>query len=63
MLRNPEASCDSKGKVPSPFELADHQIAQIEDILDVGDEIYVKCIDISRDGKIRLSRREAVSEG
>ena len=44
-------------------ELADHQIAQIEDIVDIGDEIYVKCIDVSRDGKIRLSRREAVSEG
>jgi polyribonucleotide nucleotidyltransferase len=44
-------------------ELADHQIAQIEDIVDIGDEIYVKCIDVSRDGKIRLSRREAVNEG
>jgi polyribonucleotide nucleotidyltransferase len=43
-------------------ELADHHVSQIEDVVDVGEEIYVKCIDISRDGKIRLSRREAISE-
>ena len=42
--------------------LSDHHVSQIEDIVDIGDEIYVKCIDIGRDGKIRLSRREAVSE-
>ena len=42
--------------------LADHHVSQIEDIVEVGEEIYVKCIEIGRDGKIRLSRREAISE-
>lgn len=43
-------------------EIADHHVSQIEDVVDVGEEIYVKCIDISRDGKIHLSRREAISD-
>jgi len=43
-------------------ELADHRVAQIEDVIDVGEEVYVKCIGINQDGKIRLSRREAISE-
>ena len=43
-------------------QLADYQFSQIEDIVEIGEDIYVKCIDISRDGKIRLSRREAVNE-
>ena len=43
-------------------QVADYQFSQIEDIVDLGEEIYVKCIGISRDGKIRLSRREAVNE-
>ena len=43
-------------------ELADHQVSQIEDIVDVGEEIYVKCIKITRDGKISLSRRAAITE-
>ena len=42
-------------------ELADHRIDQIEDIVEVGEEIYVKCIGINN-GKIRLSRREALTE-
>jgi polyribonucleotide nucleotidyltransferase len=43
-------------------QLADHHIAQIEDIVEIGDEIYVKCIEVSRDGKIQLSRIEAINE-
>ena len=42
--------------------LADHHVSEIEDIVEVGDDIWVKCIEIGRDGKIRLSRREALSE-
>jgi polyribonucleotide nucleotidyltransferase len=44
-------------------ELADHRVSQIEDVVDVGEEVYVKCIGVDRDGKIRLSRREALVEG
>jgi predicted RNA-binding protein with RPS1 domain len=43
-------------------ELADYQFDSIEEVVDIGEEIYVKVIDISRDGKIRLSRKEAVNE-
>ncbi|MCA9558617.1 MAG: S1 RNA-binding domain-containing protein, partial [Myxococcales bacterium] len=43
-------------------ELADHRVAKVEDILHEGDEVYVKCIGVDRQGKIRLSRREALSE-
>ncbi len=43
-------------------ELADHRVAKVEDILHEGDEVYVKCIGVDRQGKIRLSRREALAE-
>jgi polyribonucleotide nucleotidyltransferase len=32
----------------------------VEDVLNEGDEVIVKCIKVDRDGKIRLSRREAL---
>jgi polyribonucleotide nucleotidyltransferase len=43
-------------------ELADHRVERVEDILSEGDEVYVKCIGVERNGKIRLSRREALAE-
>ncbi|MEE2755790.1 MAG: polyribonucleotide nucleotidyltransferase [Myxococcota bacterium] len=43
-------------------ELADHRVESVEDILSEGDEVYVKCIGVDRQGKIRLSRKEALSE-
>jgi polyribonucleotide nucleotidyltransferase len=43
-------------------ELADHRVEKVEDILSEGDEVYVKCIGVERNGKIRLSRREALAE-
>jgi polyribonucleotide nucleotidyltransferase len=43
-------------------ELADHRVAKVEDIVAEGDEITVKCIGVDRQGKIRLSRREALAE-
>ena len=44
-------------------ELADHRVNRVEDILNEGDEVMVKCIGVDRNGKIRLSRREALQEG
>jgi polyribonucleotide nucleotidyltransferase len=44
-------------------ELADHRVERVEDILSEGDEVYVKCIGVDRQGKIRLSRKEALAEG
>jgi polyribonucleotide nucleotidyltransferase len=43
-------------------ELADHRVERVEDILSEGDEVYVKCIGVERNGKIRLSRREVLAE-
>jgi polyribonucleotide nucleotidyltransferase len=42
-------------------EVANERIRAVEDVLSEGDEIIVKCIKVDRDGKIRLSRREALS--
>lgn len=43
-------------------ELADHRVKRVEDVVREGDEILVKCINIDRSGKVRLSRREAMEE-
>ena len=41
-------------------EVAKERIRSVEDVLNEGDEVVVKCIKVDRDGKIRLSRREAL---
>jgi polyribonucleotide nucleotidyltransferase len=41
-------------------EIAKERIRAVEDVLNEGDEVIVKCIKVDRDGKIRLSRREAL---
>ena len=41
-------------------ELSDQRVNRVEDIVAEGDEIFVKCIGVDRQGKIRLSRREAL---
>ncbi len=41
-------------------QLTDHRVKRVEDIVKEGEEITVKVIDIDREGKIRLSRREAM---
>ncbi len=41
-------------------EVAKERIRAVEDVLKEGDEVIVKCIKVDRDGKIRLSRREAL---
>ena len=43
-------------------EIAPTRIRQVSDYLREGDEILVKCIGIESDGKIRLSRKEALGE-
>ncbi len=41
-------------------EVSKDRIRAVEDVLKEGDEVVVKCIKVDRDGKIRLSRREAL---
>jgi polyribonucleotide nucleotidyltransferase len=43
-------------------ELAPHRVRRVTDILKEGDEVLVKVLDIDRQGKIKLSRKEALSE-
>jgi len=43
-------------------EIADRRIGEVRDVLDEGDETMVKVIDIDAQGRVRLSRRAAMSE-
>jgi len=43
-------------------ELADFRVGKVEDICKEGDAMWVKVLDVDRDGKIRLSRRAAMAE-
>jgi polyribonucleotide nucleotidyltransferase len=43
-------------------EIADRRIGEVRDVLDEGDETVVKVIDIDAQGRVRLSRRAAMSE-
>jgi polyribonucleotide nucleotidyltransferase len=42
-------------------QIAPHRIDKVTDVLKEGDEVKVKVLEIDRDGKIRLSRKEAMS--
>ncbi len=41
-------------------EIAEERTRRVNDVLHEGDEVVVKCINIDRDGKIRLSKKQAV---
>lgn len=43
-------------------ELADFRVGKVEDICKEGDMMWVKVLDVDRDGKIRLSRKAAMAE-
>ncbi len=43
-------------------ELTEGRVNRVEDVLREGDEAMVKVLEVSRDGKIRLSRRAAMEE-
>jgi len=43
-------------------QLARERVNKVTDILNEGDEVSVKVIEIDRGGKIRLSRKEALGE-
>jgi polyribonucleotide nucleotidyltransferase len=43
-------------------ELAKERVRKVTDILSEGDEVLVKCLDIDRQGKIKLSRKEALGQ-
>jgi polyribonucleotide nucleotidyltransferase len=43
-------------------ELSDRRVKRVEDVVQEGDEVLVKVISIDKQGKVRLSRREAMEE-
>ena len=43
-------------------ELDKERVKAVTDILKEGDEVLVKCIAIDRQGKIKLSRKEALGQ-
>jgi polyribonucleotide nucleotidyltransferase len=43
-------------------ELDAKRVAKVTDVLQEGDEVMVKVISIDRQGKIRLSRKEALGQ-
>ena len=43
-------------------EMADHRVEKVEDICKIGDKVSVKVVDIDERGRLRLSRKAALSE-
>jgi polyribonucleotide nucleotidyltransferase len=43
-------------------QLENRRVNKVTDVLNEGDEVYVKVIDIDRNGKIKLSRKDALNE-
>ena len=43
-------------------QIADDHVRRVRDVLNEGDELMVKVLDVDRQGKIRLSRKEALKE-
>ncbi|MDP6561057.1 MAG: S1 RNA-binding domain-containing protein, partial [Candidatus Binatia bacterium] len=43
-------------------QLAPERVRRVNDVLNEGDEVLVKVLEIDRQGKIKLSRKEALSE-
>jgi len=43
-------------------ELADFRVKRVEDVVNVGDRIWVKCIGVDDKGRVKLSRKAAMAE-
>ena len=43
-------------------EISEERVERVEDVLKEGDEVIVKCVGMERNGKIRLSRKEALGK-
>ena len=43
-------------------ELADFRVKRTEDVVKVGDKIWVKCIGVDDKGRVKFSRRAAMKE-
>ena len=43
-------------------QLAEGRVKNVRDVLEEGDEVMVKVIEIDKQGKIKLSRKEALNQ-
>ena len=43
-------------------QISDERVNRVTDVLAEGDEVYVKVLEVDRQGKIRLSRKEAIQD-
>jgi len=43
-------------------ELANFRVKQTEDIVKIGDEVWIKCLGVDEKGRVRLSRKAAMEE-
>jgi polyribonucleotide nucleotidyltransferase len=43
-------------------ELEKTRVRKVTDVLNEGDQVLVKCLEIDKQGKIRLSRKQALGE-
>ena len=43
-------------------QLAEHRVEKVEDVVNIGDEIMVKVIEVDDRGRINLSRKEAIRD-
>lgn len=43
-------------------QLAEARVNRVTDVVNEGDEVFVKCLEVDRQGKIRLSLKDAIAE-
>jgi len=53
---------DNKDGLLHISQISDKRVAKVEDVLNLGDEILVKVMEIDQQGKVKLSRKDALKE-
>ncbi len=43
-------------------KISDKRVDKVEDVLSIGDEVLVKVLEIDKQGRINLSRKDAVKD-
>jgi polyribonucleotide nucleotidyltransferase len=43
-------------------EIADYRVKAVEDVLKLGDEVWVKVLGVDERGRVKLSRKAAMAE-
>ena len=44
-------------------QLENRRVNKVEDVVNIGDEVKVKCIEIDAQGRVNLSRKATLEEG